>query len=80
MSVCHPSVRIAFPDDVYEYINITGFSPNEAKPGMCIDIVEIWFEIANEQRQELSAGHSSVFSFQDDNICKRQQIFTSLVH
>ena len=39
VSVCHLSVRIAFPDDVNEYINITGFSPNEAKPGMCIDIV-----------------------------------------
>ena len=52
------------------------------KLGMCIDIVEIWFGITNWQfRQfltELSARHTSVFSFPDDNLSKCQWIFTKL--
>ena len=39
------------------------------KPGLCIDIVEIWFGIANGQISsiiELSALHMSVFSFPND--------------
>ena len=58
-----PSIRLSFPDD--NRVNINGFSPNF---GMCIDIVEIWFGIAN--------GHiSSIF---DGVICPRHvHIFVS---
>ena len=49
---------------------------------MCIDILEIWFGIADGQfRQfltELSARDMSVFSFLDDNLSKYQWIFTKL--
>ena len=49
---------------------------------MCIDIVEICFEIANEQicqlLTELSARHTSVFSLPSDNLSKYQRIFTNL--
>ena len=34
---------------------------------MCIDIVEIWFGIANGQITELSAHYTSMFLFPDDN-------------
>ena len=47
--------------------------------GMCIDIVEIWFGIANGQIVvifELSASHMSIFLFPDDNFGKYQLIFT----
>ena len=41
------------------------------KVGMCIDIVEIWFGISNEQISsifmELSARDTPIFSFPDDN-------------
>ena len=47
---------------------------------MCIDIVEIWFWIANGQISsfllQLSARHTSVFSFPDDYLSKYQWIFT----
>ena len=44
---------------------------------MCIDIVEIWFGIANGQIfTELSARDTPIFSFPDDNLSKRQWIFT----
>ena len=54
------------------------------KFGMYIDIVEIWFEIANGQISSsfffgLSARDTSVFSFPDDNLSKHQWIFTKLV-
>ena len=49
---------------------------------MCIDIVEIWFGIANGKfRQfltELSARDTPIFSFPDDNLSKHQWIFTKL--
>ena len=39
--------------------------------GKCIDIVEIWFGIANRQfhqiLMDLSAGDKPIFSFTDDN-------------
>ena len=48
--------------------------------GMCIDIVEIWFGIANMQicqvLTELSACDTSVFLFRDNNLSKYQWIFT----
>ena len=43
-SVVHPSVHISFPDD-----NLSKHQWIFTKLGMCIDIVEIWFGIANEQ-------------------------------
>ena len=49
---------------------------------MCIDIVEIWFGIANAQISqiftELSARDAPIFSFLDDNLSKHQWIFTKL--
>ena len=47
------------------------------KIGVCIDIVEIWFGIANGQIS-LSAHDMSVFSFLDDNFSKCQWIFIKL--
>ena len=43
-SVVRPSVRFSFPDD-----NLSKHQWNFTKLGMCIDIVEIWFGIANGQ-------------------------------
>ena len=43
-SVVHTSVRFLFPDDNLSKHN--GFSPNLE---LCIEIVEIWFGIANGQ-------------------------------
>ena len=50
---------------------------------MCIDIVEIWFGIANGQIfnqifMELSARDMPIFSFPDDNLNRHQRIFTKL--
>ena len=50
------------------------------KLGMCIDIVVIWFGIANGQifqfLTELFACHKFVFSFPDDYLSKYQWIFS----
>ena len=43
-SVIHPSVHFLFPDD-----NLSKHKWIFTKLGMCIDIVEIWFGIANGQ-------------------------------
>ena len=40
----HPSVRFSFPDD-----NLSKHQWVFTKLGMCIDIAEIWFGIANGQ-------------------------------
>ena len=51
-------------------------------PGLCIDIVDIWFRIAmGKFRQFLtfSARDTSDFSFPDGNLSKYQWIFTKLV-
>ena len=67
-SVC-PSVRFSFPDD-----NLSKHQWIFTKLGMCIDIVEIWFGIANGQISskfsELSARDTPIFSFLDDNLSK----------
>ena len=39
-----PSIRFSFPDD-----NLSKHQRIFTKLGMCIDIVEIWFRIANGQ-------------------------------
>ena len=73
------SVRISFPD-----INVSKHQWILTKFGMCIEIVEIWFRIANRQISsnfdgfELSARDTPIFSFSDDNLSKRQWIFTKL--
>ena len=55
------------------------------KLGVCIDIVEIWFGIANGQISSffdsylpITARYMSVFSFPGDNLSKYQCIFTKL--
>ena len=51
------------------------------KLGVCIDIVAVWFEIANGQISsifELSARDMSIFSFSGGNFSKCQWIFTKL--
>ena len=76
-----PSVRFSFPDD-----NLSEHQWIFIKFGMCIDIMEIWFGIANRQISsnfdrvltELSARDTPIFSFPDDNLSKRQWIFTKL--
>ena len=50
---------------------------------MCIDTVEIWLGISNlgefsQILTELSARDTPIFSFPDDNLSKRQWIFTKL--
>ena len=45
-----PSVRFSFPDD-----NLSKHQWISTKLGLCIDIVDIWFGIANGQNTELSA-------------------------
>ena len=49
---------------------------------MCIDIVEIWFGIANRQISsnltDISARDTLIFSLPDDNLSKCQGILTKL--
>ena len=67
----------SFPD-----VNLNKYQWIFARLGMCIDIVEIWFEIANGQilsiLKELPARDIPVFSFPDDNLSKCLWIFTKL--
>ena len=68
-SVVRPSVRFSFPDD-----NLSKRQWIFTKLGMCPDIVDIWFGIANGQISsnftELSARDMPIFSFPDDNLSK----------
>ena len=68
-SVVHPSVRFSFPDD-----NLSKPQWIFIKLGVCIDIVEIWFGIANGQISSifdgLSARDTPIFSFPDYNLSK----------
>ena len=70
-SVCpsgnRTSVCISFPDD-----NLSKHPWIFTKLGMCIDIVDIWFGIANGQIP------SNFVSFPDDNLSKYQEILTKL--
>ena len=67
-SICL-SVRFSFPDD-----NLRKHQWVFTKLGMCIDIVDIWFGIANGQISsnftELSPRDMPIFSFPDDNLSK----------
>ena len=79
LSVCLLYVRLSvcflFPDD-----NLSKHQRIFTKLGICIDIVEIWFGIANGQISsifmELSARDTPMFLFPDDNLTKHQWIFT----
>ena len=60
-SVVRPSVRFSFPDD-----NLSKHQWIFSKLGMCIDIVNIWFGIANGQISSNSYGvicprHAHIF-------------------
>ena len=80
----NPSVPL-----LYVSLSVFSFPDNLSKDqwiftklGVIIDIVEIWFWIANGQISsfltELSASNTSIFSFQDINLSKSQWIFTRL--
>ena len=63
-SICHPSVRISFPDN-----NLSKHQWIFTKLGMWIDIVEIWFGIAIGQTSPIFDSviclpHVHVFIFQ----------------
>ena len=60
-----PSVRFSFPDD-----NLSKHQWISTKLGLCIDIVDIWFGIANGQITELSAWDMPIFLFPDYNLKK----------
>ena len=76
MSV-RPSVHILFPDD-----NLCKHQWIFTKLGVCIDIVKIWFGIANGQISsnfdELSAGDTFIFLFPDNILSKYQGVLTKL--
>ena len=64
------SVRFSFPDN-----NLSKHQWIFIKLGMCIDIVDIWFGIANGQISSnfygyLSARDTPIFSFSDDSLSK----------
>ena len=71
------AILISFSDD-----NLSKHQWIFTKLGMRIDIVEIWFGIANGQISqivtELSAQDKPIFSFLDDNLSKCQEILTKL--
>ena len=75
-SICQflrPSVHLySFPDD-----NLSKHQWIFTKLGMCIDIVEVWFGIANGQILT-SVGDTPIFSFLDNNLSKYQEILTKL--
>ena len=73
-SVIRPSIHISFPDD-----KLSKHQWIFTKFGMCIDIVEIWFGIANGRiLTELSARDMPIFLFQDNNLSKCQGILNKL--
>ena len=70
------SVRISFPDD-----NSSKHQWTFTKFGLCIDIVEIWFGIADGQISsnfDGSAQDTPIFSFPGDNLSTCQGILTKL--
>ena len=75
VSVVHPSIRISFPDD-----NLSKHQWIFTKFGMCIDIVKIWFGIANGQISSnfdrVTCPRDAHISFPDDNLNKYQGILT----
>ena len=62
LSVC-PSIGFSFPDD-----NLSKHQMIFSELGMCIDIMEIWFGIANGQISSIFYGviclrHAHIFVF-----------------
>ena len=79
LSVVHPSICFSFPDD-----NLSKHQWIFIKLGLCIDIVEIWFGIADGQIlsiffMELSARDTPIFSFPDDYLVNINGFSTKLV-
>ena len=75
-SVCPSSCPSVF----YQAENLSECQWIFTKLGICIDIVEIWFRIANGQISSVFDSYLPVsdFSFPDDNLNKYQRIFTKL--
>ena len=75
-SYVRPS-RISFPDE-----NLSKHQLIFTKLGMCIDSIEIWFEISNGQTSSNFDSYlprdMPIFSFPDDDLCKCQGIFNKL--
>ena len=75
LSASRTSVRISFPDD-----NLSKHQWIFTKLGVYIDIVEIWFGIADGQISstfdEVICPRHAQFSFPDDNLSKLQWFFT----
>ena len=68
-SVVRPSVRFSLPDN-----NLSKHQWIFTKLGMCIDIADIWFGIANAQISSniyaVTARDTPIFSFPDDTLSK----------
>ena len=73
----HSSIFL-FPED-----NLSKYQKIFAKLGMCIDIVEIWFGIANGQILsiliELSAQDMHIFLFPENNLVNINRFSPNLV-
>ena len=67
----------SFPDD-----NLSKYQWTFTKLGICIDIVQVWFWIANGQIspifKEICNRDTSIFSCPRDNLNKNQWLFTKL--
>ena len=81
LSIVHPSVRFSFPDD-----NLSKHQWIFTKSGVCIDIMEIWYGIANGQISSNFDGVICPFFFfffffffiLGQNLSKSQGILTKL--
>ena len=73
LSISRTSVCISFPDD-----NLSKRQWIFTKFGLCIDVVEIWFGIANEQISSNIAQDTPIFLFPDNNFSMCQGILTKL--
>ena len=74
LSIVHPSVRFSFPDD-----NLSKHQWIFAKSGVGMDIMEIWYGIANGQISSNFDGLSAHFFFiLGQNLSKSQGILTKL--
>ena len=81
--LCHSGERIVARGPLVSFLD-DNFSKNQwifTKPGVCIDIVDICFWIANGRISSifdsyLPACNTSVFYFQHNNFRKFQWIFT----
>ena len=77
LSIVHPSVRFSFPDD-----NLSKHQWIFTKSGVCIDIMEIWYGIANGQISSNFDGVICPFFFfffiLGQKLSKSQGILTKL--